>query len=126
MMYKILDISGLDGIKLLVIAVAIIISMYNRIRYLCLKAASLKIAEAEEKTNLTGAEKFSLVVIWIEESLPTIFRMAFARSLIEKLVQYTYDNSNAYAKNYIKRKTGYDISKIVEDYSENNYNASIK
>ena len=52
--------------------------------------------------------------------------MAFARSLIEKLVQYTYDNSNTYAKNYIKRKTGYDISKIVEDYSDNNYNAPIE
>ena len=124
MLYKLLDMS--DGLELFVLFVAITIAMYNRIKYRCLKAASLKIAEAEAKPNLSGAEKFSLVVVWIEESLPMIFRMAFARTLIEKLVQYTYDNSNAYAKNYIKRKTGYDISKIVEDYSESKTGTDIE
>ena len=91
--------------------------MYNKIKFECIKMAASKIAEIEGKENLSGSDKFALVVLWIEESLPIIFKNSLIKNLIEKLVQYTYTKSNEYAKKYVKRKVGYDITKILEDYS---------
>lgn len=91
----------------------IILSMYNRIKYLCLEKAAQKVAEVEANEGLSGSEKFAMVVLWINEELPGIFRNSFFKTIIEKLVQYAYDNSKDYAANYIKRKTGYDISELI-------------
>lgn len=92
----------------------IIIAIYNRIKYLCLEKASEKVAEVEKMTELSGSEKFALVVLWINESLPKVFRTAFFQAILEKIINYAYDNSKSYALNYIKRKTGYDISELLE------------
>jgi hypothetical protein len=103
----------------------VIISMYNRIKYLCLKKAVEKVAEAEANTELTGKEKFALVLTWIDKDYPGVFRISLFRTLLEKVVQLAYDNSKLFAKNYIKYKTGYDISEIVENLSDNTSTISI-
>lgn len=102
-------------ITMTVISIAlIIITIYNRIKYLCLKKASEMVAKAEERTDLTGEQKFSLVIIWIEEDLPKIFKNALFRTLLSKIINYVYNNSFEYMKNYVKRKTGQDISQIID------------
>ena len=102
----------------------IVFSMYNRIKYLCLKKAAEKVAEIEQNKELTGSEKFAQVVLWINEDLPKFFRNKFINTLIEKLVQFAYDNSKEYAKNYVKRKTGYDISTLLGNLGTQNSNDS--
>ena len=102
----------------------IVISMYNRIKYLCLEKAAEKVAEIEQNIELSGSEKFAQVVLWINEDLPNFFRNKFINTLIEKLVQFAYDNSKEYAKNYVKRKTGYDISTLLGNINNQNSNDS--
>ena len=110
---------------LTIITIAMIVfSMYNRIKYLCLEKAAEIVAEIEQNKDLTGSEKFAQVVLWINEDLPKIFRNKVINTLIEKLVQFAYDNSKEYAKNYVKRKTGYDISTLLGNLNNQDSNDS--
>lgn len=106
--------SNYNTIATIIVVILVIYSIYNRIKFLCLKAATEKVAAVEKMSDLTGEEKFALVITWINEELPSIFRNAFFQSIIEKLVQFAYDNCFNYMKNYIKRKTGYDISTLID------------
>lgn len=101
-------------ITVFVIFGAIIITMYNRIKYLCLKKASEKVADVEELSCLSGSEKFALVVKWIDDELPVVFRNSIIYTLIESLVDLAYRNAKKYMSNYVRRKTGYDIDEIIK------------
>lgn len=119
--------NGFDTYSTFITIIAInmvIFSMYNRIKYLCLKKAAEKVAEIEQNRELTGSEKFAQVVLWINEDLPKLFRNKFFNTLIEKLVQFAYDNSKEYTENYIKRRTGYDLSTLIENIYNKNLNDS--
>lgn len=100
-------------VTLLGIVLAVII-MFEKIKYACLEKAAAKVAEVEGMENLTGEQKFALVLLWINQSLPVIFRAQLFQNLISKLIEYAYKNSADYAKKYIKRKTGYDVSALLE------------
>ena len=76
--------------------------------------------------KLTGEEKFALVISWINKDLPKIFANSMFKTIIEKIVQYAYDNSFNYMKNYIKRKTGYDISSLIDQINSNSDNTDQK
>ena len=91
----------------------VISSMFNKIRYECVKKASTLVATVEQDDKLTGEQKFSTVVLWIDESLPFIFKNTLVKNFLHYIVQYAYDNSQEYAQNYIKRKTGYDTSEVI-------------
>ena len=71
---------------------------------------------------LTGEEKFALVISWINKDLPKIFANSIFKTIVEKIVQYAYDNSFNYMKNYIKRKTGYDSLSIENSSKYNTIN----
>ena len=101
-------------IATIAVVLLLIYSIYNKIKFLCLRAATEKVASVEKMSGLTGEQKFALVIKWINEELPSIFRNAFFQSIIDKLVQFDYDNCFNYMKNYIKRKTCYDISTIID------------
>lgn len=106
-----------DQYSILVTIIAIFLfiwGMYSKIKYLCLKKASEKVAEIENLEDISGEEKFALVVKWIDDELPRIFRNSLFKSIIQSIVQFAYDNSFAYMKRYVKRKTGRDISIIVD------------
>lgn len=89
-------------------------SMYLKIKYICLEQASEKIATVEELENLTGEEKFALVLCWINTDLPKIFNNAKMQAVIESIIDFVYNNAFKYAQNYIKRKTGYDVKELVD------------
>lgn len=101
-------------LALIIISIALaIITIYNRVKYLCLKKASEMVAKAESKTELSGEEKFALVYTWIEQDLPKIFKNSLFQSVIETIIEYVYNNSYDYMKKYVKRKTGEDIDSII-------------
>ena len=102
----------------ILVLVLLIWGIYNRIKFLCLKKASEMVAKAEDK-DLSGEEKFALCVIWINEELPKIFRNSLISAIIEKLVDFAYSTSFEYMKKYIKRKTGYNVSELVEQVKLN-------
>lgn len=103
------------GLIVLILAIILLIwGIYNKIKFLCLEKASEMVAKAEEHSELSGEEKFALCVLWIHEELPKIFRNSIVISIIEKLLEFAYKNSFEYMKKYVKRKTGYDITELVE------------
>ena len=93
--------------------ILLMITIYNRIKYLCLEKASEMVAKAEAHEKLTGEQKLALCTIWINEELPKVFRNSIVQSLVKKLVNFVYDNSFEYMKRYVKRKTGQDISELI-------------
>jgi len=101
-------------------------AMYNNIKFICLKKASEKIASVEELKDLTGDEKFALVLSWINNDLPKVFNNAAVQTIIEKLIDFAYNNAFKYSQNYIKRKTGYDIQEIVNMIKDSNKNTKIE
>ena len=109
-----ININLYDVIVTMITLILLIWGIYSRIRYLCLKKAYEEIAKVESIKNLTNQQRFALVVTWIDEELPSIFRNAFFQSIIEKLVQFAYNNAYDYARKYIKRKTGLDISSLIK------------
>lgn len=94
--------------------ILLIWGIYQRIKFLCLEKASEMVAKAESYKELSGEEKFAIVLNWINEDLPKVFANSVFRSVLEKLVQFAYKTSFSYMKNYVKRKTGKDISDIVD------------
>ena len=93
--------------------------MYNKIKYKCLEKALEKIADIEQNTELTGEEKFKIVVQWVNSDLPIIYKTTLLQQLIEKLVKYAYDNSKEYMENHVKRITGMDVQEVVNMSTSN-------
>lgn len=108
----------------LITIVLVVISIYNRIKFLCLQKATELVSSIEDRDDLSGEEKFAIVVKWINNDLPKIFRSSLFKSIIEKLVQFAYDNCYNYMKNYIKRKTGYDVSGLIEQFNSEEKDSS--
>lgn len=123
-----ININIYDVLATIITLILLIWGIYSRIKYLCLKKASEEIAKVEGIKNLTNQQRFALVVTWIDKDLPKIFRNSLARAILEKLVQFAYNNAYDYAKKYIKRKTGLDISALIKSAQdkETTSNAYIK
>lgn len=111
-------ISDVNFILLVATIISIIWGIYSKIQFLCLKKASEMVAKAEGMENLTGEQKFELVVLWIQNSLPTIFKNSVFTSIIEHLIDFVYNYSFKYMKNYIKRKTGKDVSEVIDQIKD--------
>ena len=109
------DIDIKTIILALVAIVSLIYSIYNKIKFACLQKAAELVASVEKNEEMSGAEKFATVVLWINKALPKIFQNELVKATLEKLVQYIYENMLRYAQSYIKRKTGYNISQISEE-----------
>ena len=102
-------------ILLSVVCILLLIwAIYSRIKFLCLEKASEMVAKVEKQTELSGEEKFALCILWINEELPKIFHNTLFKSIISKLVDFVYNNSFDYMRNYIKRKTGYDLGELID------------
>lgn len=121
-MMNLFDTKYYSYIATFLIVLCIVIALYNKIKFKCLEKACEQIATVESMNNLTGKEKFALVVYWINKDLPLIFTNNLVKAVIEKFVQYAYDNSVIYMKNYIKRKTGYDVSALIAELENSNKN----
>lgn len=100
----------IDGIVIIAVA---LVAIYYKVRGDCIKKASEYIAKVETNETLSGKEKFMIVLAWIDESLPKILKASLFKRTKEKIAQLAFDNSSSYAANYIKRKTGMDISALI-------------
>lgn len=109
---------GYDIITTLIAIIALIWGIYSNIKFTCLKKASEMVASVEKNVELTGEQKFALCIFWLNEELPKVFKNSFFQATLEKIVQFAYDTSFTFAQKYIKRKTGYDISEIVNSLKE--------
>lgn len=113
------SLSGHYGVLITMIAIILFIwGIYNKIKFLCLEKAAQMVAEAESHSDLSGAEKFALCLLWINKGLPKLFKNTLFQSIIEKLIQFAYDSAFKYMKEHVKNTTGYDITELVEQIKE--------
>ena len=105
-----------DNLNLFLVVMALLSFLYgsyNKIKYSCLEKASKLVTEVESLDNLTGQQKFALVTVWINDELPKIFKISIFQTILEKIIQFAYNTSFDYMKNYVKRKTGQDVSQVI-------------
>ena len=106
----------------IVAIILLIYTIYTKIKFECLKKAAEMVSKVEKYKNLTGEEKFNLVLLWINSDLPGIFQLSFFQNLIKVTIEFVYNNCFQYMKNYIKRKTGLDISYLLNEYNKDKNN----
>ena len=90
---KLLENKNYSIIITIITIIMLIYALYQKIKFHCLEEASKMVAEAESHSELSGKEKFSLVVLWINEELPSIFRNSFFQTIIQKLIEFAYNTS---------------------------------
>lgn len=95
----------------ILIIVILIYLIINKIKYKCLEKISNFVAEVEKNTELTGEQKFNLVKQWISTELKVTNNRLWDK-LLNRLIQYTYENSKSYAVNYIVRKSGCSADQV--------------
>lgn len=81
------------------------------------------IAEAEAESNLTGVQKMDLVVGWIRNVIPRLFKVVFTDEVLRQIAQNIYNDIKSYRENYIKNltdgKTEADVANIVSVINSN-------
>ena len=118
---SIVDFKSTYSVAITIVAIlSIVYSLYNRIKFLCLEKAIEFVSAVEERENLKGKEKFSLVLYWLNKDLPGIFRNSLLRTVLEKIIQYAYEKCYLYMKNRIKRVTGLDMDELMKELNLKN------
>ena len=72
------------------------------------------IKEAENETNLTNPEKMDLVVSWVKDIVPRLFRVIFNDKTLRQISENIYQDMKSYRDIYIKNKTGLNTTKVIE------------
>jgi len=79
------------------------LSLYIFIRSTLIAKIAGYIATAETEVELTGKEKMALVVSWVKDLIPRLFRVLFTDKVIELMAQNIYDDMKKYRENFIKK-----------------------
>ena len=87
--------------------------VYNKIKYKCFEQVCQFVAMVEENKELSGEGKFLLVKEYVNKQIK-ITNNSIMNKLVEKIIQYVYDNSKKYAINYIARKTNVEANQVQE------------
>jgi predicted PurR-regulated permease PerM len=64
------------------------------------------IKNVEEDVSLTNTEKMDMVIKWIQNIIPRLFKVVFSEKVLRQIAQNIYDDMKAYREAYIKNKTG--------------------
>jgi hypothetical protein len=62
------------------------------------------ISDAELNKTISGVEKMRLVVSWLKNATPRLFRIVFTDEVLEKIAQNVFDDMRKYADRYIEEK----------------------
>ena len=72
------------------------------------------IKDAEEKSDLTGPEKMDLVISWLKNIIPRIFKVVFSDKVLRQIADNIYNDMKAYREIYINNKTGLATSQVIQ------------
>ena len=104
-------------INYILIAISIIssiIAIIKTIKANFTESISKFIKLAEEDKNLSGIEKMDMVICWVKQLIPKIFRIVFNDKVLKQISQNIYDDMKGYKEVYIKNKTGLSTKEVVE------------
>lgn len=108
----------LNIILIIFSAIVSLIAVYNKIKSNFTGLISSFIKLAEEDTSLSNIEKMDMVVQWIKQLIPNIFKIVFNDKTLRQIAQNIYDDMKQYKNIYIKNKTGLTTSQVISTINE--------
>ena len=72
------------------------------------------IKDAEKESDLTGPEKMDLVISWIKDSIPRLFKIIFSDKVLKMMADNIYSDMKSYREIYINNKTGLTTSQVIQ------------
>lgn len=72
----------------------------TKVRSTLSKLTSTFISNAEVNKTMSGAEKMAMVVSWMRDVVPRIFRVIYTDEVLEKMAQNIFDDMRKYAEEY--------------------------
>jgi hypothetical protein len=101
---------------LIIISAAVaIVSIVYKIKSGFMEVIIKFIKDAEEDTTLTGPQKMDLVISWLRNLVPRLFKVVFTDQVLRTIAQNIYDDLKAYRESYLKNLTGGDLQKLLSD-----------
>ena len=77
-----------------------LVACFSNVKATLTKMSSVYISIAEEHKTISGSEKMRLVVAWMRDITPRLFRVIFTEEVLEKMVQNVFDDMRKYAEEY--------------------------
>ena len=108
----------LDQILVLISVIISILAIYNKLKGNMISMIAKFISLAEENTDLSGSEKMDLVLSWLKDITPRLFRVIFNENTWNQIVQNIYDDMKKYKDNYIRNKTGMNTKEVINVITE--------
>ena len=95
--------------------IAVLKSIVHAIKANLIEQAIKYIQQAEGKANLTGPEKMDLVISWMKDIVPRLFKVVFSEKVLKQIAQNVFDDMKKYAKKYVESKIGTTIEEVVKE-----------
>ncbi len=92
--------------------IAVIKSIQHSIKANLIEQVVKFIKNAEAESLLTGPEKMNLVIDWMKDIIPRIFKVVFAENVLRIIAQNVFNDMKKYANSYVENKTGASVDKI--------------
>lgn len=104
---------SIGSIILLIISIiAVFKSIKQAVKANLIEQAVKFIEQAEGNAELTGPEKMDLVISWMKDIIPRLFKVVFTDDVLKDIAQNVFDDMKKYAKKYVEARTGASIDKI--------------
>lgn len=107
----------LNCILLLISVILGIISIIFKIKSNFTSCISQFIKDAEA-TELSNTEKMDMVISWIKNSIPRMFKIVFSDKVLNMMAENIYNDMKAYREIYINNKTGLTTSRVIQIVKE--------
>lgn len=103
------------NVILILFSIAItLVSIIFKVKSNFIAQITLFIKEAEAETELTGPEKMDMVISWIQNLIPRLFKVIFSDNILRGIANNIYADMKAYREVYINNKTGLDTAQVIQ------------
>ena len=94
----------LSIILFIVSIIAVLKSIKQAVKANLIEQAIKFIEEAEGETELSGPEKMDLVIGWMKDIVPRLFKVVFTDDVLKAIAQNVFDDMKKYAKKYAEAR----------------------
>lgn len=94
----------LSIILFIVSIIAVLKSIKQAVKANLIEQAIKFIEEAEGETELSGPEKMDLVIGWMKDIVPRLFKVVFTDAVLKAIAQNVFDDMKKYAKKYAEAR----------------------
>lgn len=109
------DVLGILAVVLWV--VFLVISLYYKAKGNAVGMIAELIALAEQEAGKTGPEKMGLVVNWLYDTIPAVFRGILTKPVLQEIAQRVFNWTRRYALEYLAKKQKPPEDAVIREYT---------